>query len=58
MKTIKFIFMLLAVLLVIIIIKAIIIGFMVFGWIVKLLAISAIIAWILYKSLKTTKKSE
>jgi len=50
--------MLLAVLLVIILIKAIIIGFMVFGWIVKLLAISGIIAWILYKSLKTTKKSE
>jgi hypothetical protein len=56
MKTAKFVFILLAVLLVIIIFNAIWFGIVVFTYLAKYLAIAGIIAWIIYLFNKKDEK--
>jgi len=56
MKTVKILFIFLAVLLVIIIFHAIWIGILVFAYLVKYLAIAGVIAWIVYLFNKKGKK--
>jgi hypothetical protein len=56
MKIAKFVLILLAVLLVIIIFHAIWIGILVFAYLVKYLAIAGVIAWIVYLFNKKGKK--
>jgi hypothetical protein len=56
MKTVKILFIFLAVLLVIIIFHAIWIGILVFAYLVKYLAIAGVIAWIVYLFNKKGRK--
>jgi len=56
MKTVKILFIFLAVLLVIIIFHAIWIGILVFAYLVKYLAIAGVIAWIIYLFNKKGRK--
>jgi hypothetical protein len=58
MRRIKFLLIFLAVLLVIIVLKSVWIGLMVFSYLVKYLAIAGVIAWVVFLIAKNAKKSE
>jgi Flp pilus assembly protein TadB len=58
MRRVKFLLIFLAALLVIIVLKSIWIGLIVFAYLVKYLAIAGVIAWIVYLIAKKTKKDE
>lgn len=58
MRRVKFLLVFLAVLLVIIVLKAVWIGLIVFAYLVKYLAIAGVIAWLVYLIAKNNKKSE
>jgi hypothetical protein len=58
MRRVKFLLVFLAVLLVIIVLKAVWIGLVVFAYLVKYLAIAGVIAWLVFIIAKKIKKDE